>query len=291
MLARPTAPTTTRPGTARRVAAAALGACLLSGASVVAANPAAALTKPSASTTGVPSGVTLKPSGSITVTKAGTVINGLDVSGNIVVAANDVTIKNTRIRYSGRMFGIQTKSGYARTVIQNVDIVLGVSTTGSAAGIAGGAGTVVRHTDISGTGDGIKAENGGRYEHNYIHVEKPSGSSLHLDGIQGSGKSNWTVYGNTIDVPISKGGNFAVFVQSWNGTIEKPVSSVKVDSNWLSGGNYTVYVEDGKSGSGYVKGVTFTNNRFGGDYRYGIKHLEGGTTWTNNTSWVTGKAC
>ena len=40
-------------------------------------------------------GTTLTPSGSITVTTAGTVIDGKDVTGEITVSANNVTIKNT----------------------------------------------------------------------------------------------------------------------------------------------------------------------------------------------------
>src|SRR5262245_6930841 len=52
---------------------------------------------PDATTTGVPSGVVLTPSGSIVVTKAGTVLSGLDITGSIDVEAPNVTIQNCRI--------------------------------------------------------------------------------------------------------------------------------------------------------------------------------------------------
>jgi hypothetical protein len=52
---------------------------------------------PDPSNTGVPSKVSLKPSRGLTVTKAGAVISGLDVSGSIEVRADDVTIANTRV--------------------------------------------------------------------------------------------------------------------------------------------------------------------------------------------------
>ena len=45
---------------------------------------------------GVPAGTTLTPSGSITVSTPGNVISGLNVTGEIDVNANNVTIRNTR---------------------------------------------------------------------------------------------------------------------------------------------------------------------------------------------------
>ncbi|WP_168202741.1 right-handed parallel beta-helix repeat-containing protein [Georgenia wutianyii] len=69
-------------------------AVALGGAITVAA-PAAAVTA------GVPDGTTLTPSGSLTITEDGTVIDGLDVHGNIHIKADDVTIMNTRVTYGG----------------------------------------------------------------------------------------------------------------------------------------------------------------------------------------------
>jgi hypothetical protein len=52
---------------------------------------------PAPSTTGVPKGVSLRPRGSITVTKPGTVVSGVDVTGTIKVFADDVTIEDSRV--------------------------------------------------------------------------------------------------------------------------------------------------------------------------------------------------
>jgi hypothetical protein len=52
---------------------------------------------PAPSTTGVPKGQPLQPSGSITVTKSGTVVSGVDVTGTIDVEADDVTIEDSRV--------------------------------------------------------------------------------------------------------------------------------------------------------------------------------------------------
>ena len=58
---------------------------------------------PDANCTGVPAGTTLTPSGGLTITTAGTVIDGRDITGQVVVNAPNVTIRNSRIR-SNAMF-------------------------------------------------------------------------------------------------------------------------------------------------------------------------------------------
>jgi hypothetical protein len=52
---------------------------------------------PDATNTGVPSGTSLRPSGSITVTDDGTTLDGLSITGKVTVAANDVTVENSKI--------------------------------------------------------------------------------------------------------------------------------------------------------------------------------------------------
>ncbi len=52
---------------------------------------------PDATNTGVPPGVSLTPSGAITVTDDGTTLSGLRITGTVTVAADDVTIEDSRI--------------------------------------------------------------------------------------------------------------------------------------------------------------------------------------------------
>jgi hypothetical protein len=52
---------------------------------------------PDPTNTGVTPGTKLKPSGTITITTPGTVVSGLDVTGQIKIGAEDVTIENTRV--------------------------------------------------------------------------------------------------------------------------------------------------------------------------------------------------
>src|SRR5215471_18362321 len=52
---------------------------------------------PDATTTGVRAGVTLTPSGGITINTAGAVVSGLNITGNVVITAPNVTLVDRRI--------------------------------------------------------------------------------------------------------------------------------------------------------------------------------------------------
>ncbi|THG30793.1 hypothetical protein [Naasia lichenicola] len=80
---------------------------------------------------GVPSGIYLKPVyHDLKITKAGTVVEGLDLHGRIIVKAENVTIRNSIIRGadSGSKHGmIDARDGFANLVVENVEIVPTVS--------------------------------------------------------------------------------------------------------------------------------------------------------------------
>lgn len=232
----------------------------------------------------------LTPSKSIVVTRDGTVLEDLDVTGQITVKANDVTIRNVRLSGGPKQqVGIRTYAGFARTRIENVDIAMS-SVTCRGAGVMGGGATVMRYTKITGCGDGAKLQRGSLYEYNRIEVSKPEGSNFHLDGYQASGVDNVIVRYNYISVPLSVNGNTAVFVQSFNGKKDVPVTKIQVYGNYLNGGNYTVSVEDGKKGDGFVTGVVFRDNAFGDNHRYGPGRLQGPQAWSGNVWAASGDA-
>ena len=73
---------------------------------------------------GVPQGTQLTPSRSLDITKNGTVINGLDITGSVSIEATNVTIENTRINCGCedvRGFAIH-ENNYAGLTIKNVEI-------------------------------------------------------------------------------------------------------------------------------------------------------------------------
>jgi hypothetical protein len=217
----------------------------------------------------------LKASGSVVADKPGAVVQNLDISGAITVNADNVTIRNVRVAGSSSTALIKIAEGVRNTTIE--DCKIEVSSGGANGGIGYlGYDTTVRRCEITGYADGIKAESGGLYEYNYIHMSKPAGSAKHLDGIQGSGDSNYTIRRNVIDSPISAGGNSAIFVQAWWGQGNSHVHDVVVEQNYVSGGNYVVYLEGGKDKDGsnpasWVHDYRLIDNVFGpSGNRYGL---------------------
>ena len=84
---------------------------------------------PAPGNTGVPSGTTLTASGSITASTAGQVVSGKDVTGTITVAANNVTVQNSRVTQTGNCgatstcgnSAIKINSGITGTIIKNTE--------------------------------------------------------------------------------------------------------------------------------------------------------------------------
>src|SRR5699024_10014100 len=77
-------------------------------------------------TTGVPAGTRLKVhKGDLTITKNGTVIDGLDIRGFVRIKASDVTIRNSVIRgraYNKDMHLVQASTGGKRIMIQDTEM-------------------------------------------------------------------------------------------------------------------------------------------------------------------------
>lgn len=76
---------------------------------------------PDATTAGVPVGVTLKPSGSIVINTPGAVIQGLDITGTVIINAANVTLKDCKIT-SGAYDCVLINKGITGAVVQNCDI-------------------------------------------------------------------------------------------------------------------------------------------------------------------------
>jgi hypothetical protein len=226
----------------------------------------------------------LKASGSVTVTRAGAVIEDLDVRGSITVRANDVTIRNVRVR-AGSSFGITVAKGVHGTLIDHVDIEMSGDATAAVGGLGDhdgshstkpGDNVTVRYSHLHGNGDGIKAVNFGLYEHNYIHMRRPAGSTRHIDGIQSSGRSSWTARYNWVDQAYSGGFNSAIFVQAYTGTKDVASRDITIADNWVNGALYTIQTEDGKDGrSGLLRNIQIEDNVFYRDYKYGAYRPRG----------------
>lgn len=230
-------------------------------------------TFPDATTTGVPSGTTLTPSGSITVTTPGLVVDAKDVSGTINIKANNVTVKRTRVVGPG-LYSVRIYSGFTGTVVEDSELV--GNADGCSANIAS-ANYTARRINASGCADGLKVGNNVNILDSYIHDQRRFTGS-HNDAVQSTGASNVTITGNRIDGPYRLGTS-AVLFQTNTG----PVDNVLIDSNYLSGGSYTVYMKDKNNGYGPPTNARITNNTFERDsYLYGVWTVSGNPVRTGN---------
>ncbi|MET3899018.1 Ca2+-binding RTX toxin-like protein [Devosia sp. UYZn731] len=206
---------------------------------------------PDATTTGVPDGVTLLPSGDIIVTKAGTVISGLNITGSVYIDADNVTLQNCKIT-SGSFAVVQIRNGSDGVIVQNCDIN-GLNAGGQ--GISG-YGKFIGN-DISGVADGISVTGDHvLIQDNYIH-NLGGTSESHYDGIQvDGGISDLRIEHNT--VINDHGQTAAVMIDNYFG----PINNVVVTDNLLVGGGYTIYTDNQFDG-GSMTGIQITNNHIG----------------------------
>jgi hypothetical protein len=214
------------------------------------------------------------------VTTPNTVIDGLDISGDVSIEAPGVVIKNSRIHGGGDGNGVYVRSGSVQifdSEIFGFENALGFDNWAA------------YRVDIhSTTGDGVKFGSNVTLQDSWIHDLTP-GPSAHADGgqMQG-GVRNLVVSHNTIDVSASKSANAALFLAPDLGpSADGPVT---IAGNYLSGGNYTVFCVDGADGRYIVKNITIRDNVFGRSFEYGAARVNVPVTWSNNVWADTGGA-
>jgi PKD repeat protein len=231
--------------------------------SVTATNPAPV--KPSADNTGVPAGTGLRVhDGNLTITTPGTVIDGLDIRGYVVVKAANVTIKRSIIRGGpaatvNRAILSIVQAGASNYLVEDVTIVP-ANPTPYINGINVNQAGTIRRTDISGTVDGIMIYGSGvRVEDSYLHdfahyLNDPNwnGGPSHDDAIQVQAGTGVTLVGNTLTGAY----NAAVMVTQDAGATK----DLTISGNWIDYGGCSVNF--GSNGA-YKTGMKVENNRFG----------------------------
>jgi hypothetical protein len=195
---------------------------------------------PDASNTGVPSGTNLQKSGSIKVTRDGAVVDGKDVSGQITVAADNVTIRRSRVRTNGAKYAIRVEPDTRGTLVEDVDLI-GTDNKASV-GIVFGNYTVQR-ANIRGFVDGPRLGSNTTVEDSYVHDTRKF-SGTHNDAVQALGGSNIKLIGNTLEGPWRTSTSAALLSANWS-----PLRNVVIRGNKLSGGGYTLYIQR-KDGAG-----------------------------------------
>ena len=277
-------------------AAVTITAIALSAAPAVQAAPVAAPTaltvgsyKPTASTTGVPAGTALKPyntSGAdLVITKDGTILDGLDIYGDIKVRAKNVVIKNSRL-HGGKAIPKSNTGVVDSTNAAVVNLVVKDSTiipdrpSYYRDGIVGHDYTASRN-HIQGSNDGLGIFNrpGGPVtanvtaEANYIHgltywSNDPAHSDgTHNDGIQVQGGQNIRIVGNNVvanstpgpgSAPNPRGTHAGIGIMLQQNVAK--LANVVVDKNWVDDGQTSINIDHGKYSN---ITVTLSNNKLG----------------------------
>lgn len=208
---------------------------------------------PTADTTGIAgAGVgvdELRPSSSIVVTQDGAVIDRVDVTGTIRVAADDVTIRRSRIRHEAG-YGIRVEG---EGVVVEDTTIIGLSPAATAS--IGLSGYTCRRCDLSGATDGALAYADTVIEDSFIHDLRPD-EGAHNDGVQGSGGSHVSLRGNTI-LGRHRASTSAVLAQS----NIAPLDDWHIDGNLMAGGSFVVFLRDKGTGHGPPTNSTVTDNR------------------------------
>jgi hypothetical protein len=155
------------------------------------------------------------------------VIDGADINGCLIIEANNVTIRNSRITCRGA-YGIRSFNG--NTNLYVVDTTLSCGGT-SGTGIA--AVGIFRRTNVSGCENGFSIWADTLVEDSWIHDLALVGGG-HVDGIQiNEGSRGITVRHSTIRNDF---GQTSAIIGDTGSQI-----NITVERNLLIGGGYTLY--------------------------------------------------
>ena len=230
--------------------------------------------QPSTATTGVPAGTVLTPhntSGAdLVITQAGTVLDGLDIYGDIKVRAANVTIKNSRLHGGTHIPGSNTgiidanSSAVSNLVVQD-NTIIPDQPSYYRDGIVGHDYTALRN-HIQGTNDGLGIFNrpGGpaaanvSAEGNYIHSltfwsnDPAHSDGTHNDGIQVQGGENIRLAGTNVVAnavlgegsgPNPRGDHAGIGIMLQQNVAK--LANVVVENNWVDDGQTSINIANG----------------------------------------------
>lgn len=253
---------------------------------------------PNADSTGVQAGVKLaKRHGEILVKKSGTVIENIDLVGDIRVEANNVTVRNVRITNVGiddgpTYWGVMQWMGYSGLVVEHVDIIGSAKQELTMGVVSFGGKVTVRYADISGVSKKAIETSRGLLEENYLHSPhnfKQADGEVDLIRVSGgpSAGGSLTIRHNTILNPLPVTSAVGVYSESGN-----PAHDMLVENNFIGGGGYSLYAggEDDPTYNLVFRGNVFSTKvkgTFGPAVFFNPRGK--GNVWQNN-KWESGKA-
>ena len=226
---------------------------------------------PDVESVGVQPGKSLTPvSGTVTLSQPGQVYENRVVTGDIVVTAPNVTIRNVRLINRNPYYAISVKNkgswetSDANLLLDHVEIDLGGRTTVKGVAFNGyTARSVFFHngSDCAHFGVNVVIEDS-------LCVSGPDTNSDgwpdttsfcsgpdHFDGFQSDGGNNITLRHNTVRNPCSQTSNILLSSNT------SPIRNVTITNNLLAGGGYSLYCAGSADGT-RVSNIVATNNRF-----------------------------
>jgi len=229
------------------------------------ATPKPAPTTGSSTGAGVPAGTALrKVTGDIVITKAGTVLENVDLDGYVKVQADNVTIRNSILRGGARATTaralVMNWSGAKNLVIKDSTLVAR-NPSAYVDGVSGKDLTVQR-LNVSGVVDAVKVTGSNvritdsvfhKAYHQSSGVSYQADGSTHNDGVQVEGGGNITISGNRIS-----GFHTSAIMVTQNAA---RITGLNIHNNTLSQGGCTINMHE--KGKGPMMGVRVTFNRFG----------------------------
>lgn len=249
--------------------------------------------KPTAATTGVPAGTPLvQYTGNITITREGTVLDGMDIHGFVNVKAKNVTIRNSIVRggVATAATGVITDYGYTGLLISDVTVqpefpsvytdgIKGNNFTAVRVHVNGGVDTMKVHGDNVHVVDTL-------LENTQYFANDPAqnGGGTHNDNIQ-------ILYGNNITIEgtaVRGATGFGIL-----GAADVADTNLVVKNNWLDGGWCSMKLQ---ALNGHTETATTTDNKFGPNHGAkncafqalpGVNLTDSGSVWEADGTPVT----
>jgi hypothetical protein len=204
---------------------------------------------------GLPDGTSLTPMREQTITQSGTVINAADIDGPVVIDAENVVIRRSRISGTGDL-GIYVRRG---------SLTLEDSTIQGFDNSMGGDRYTATRVEVTGANeDGFKIGSNVTIQDSWCHgLLVTNGAHSDCGQVQ-SGVTNVVIRRNWFD---GEHGNSALFIAPDQGPSSP--GPLLVENNVLGGGNYTMQCVDGAYGRFLIGNITIRGNQFLGNSEYG----------------------
>lgn len=198
--------------------------------------------------------------GALIVDTNGTVVQGLDVGGNVMIEANNVTIEDVRILEEGDSWGVGLQHT-SNATISHCEIYSDVASGPNrlevgVKDIYGDAvGTTIEYTNIWHTSTGIQLS-AGVVEDNYIH-DMGYTDGDHLNGFTSNAgrPQGLTVDHNTILDQMDQTDAISLF-EDFGAQFD-----AVIENNLIAGGSYTLYA-GANTGGQATYNIRVIDNRF-----------------------------